>query len=219
MYIPKHFEVSEFEEVVRFVSQVGAADLVTVDPTGLPTSTLMPCMWDIENAADSNYGSLIMHMARGNQQWKSIVRGNLGLAIVHGRQAYISPSNYEGKVTDHKVVPTWNYQSVHLSGEVEISEDTELLRQIVCNLTDLHESERNNPWRAVDAEPKYFEAQLKGIVAVILRVNKVEAKYKLSQNRSVLDRESVILDLERSAHSRDHEIATAMKESLDTFTE
>lgn len=214
MYIPKHFEISDLDEISQFVSHARAADLITVSATGLPVATLMPCVWDTSDVDESNYGSLVMHMARANQQWKSIDIGAPGLAIVHGPQAYVSPSNYEGKMTDHKVVPTWNYQSVHLSGTVEISEDLELLRQIVSSLTDFHEAERATPWSASEADPKYFEAQLRGIVAVILRVSKVEAKYKLSQNRSTKDREMVIADLASSGHSGDCEIAAEMKKSL-----
>lgn len=163
---------------------------------------------------ESNYGRLVMHMAKANPQWKSINSDALGLAIVNGPQAYISPSNYEGKSTDHKVVPTWNYQSIHLSGVVEVSEDVDLLRQIVSTLTEFHETDRARPWSVSEADPKYFESQLRGIVAVTLRVNKVEAKYKLSQNRSVEDRQRVISDLANSILSDDHEISEEMKKTL-----
>ena len=214
MYVPKHFEVHEWEEITGFVARCRAADLVTVDSRGLPTATLMPCIWDTSIVGDSSFGSLVMHMARANPHWKSIVSGQIGLAIVHGPQAYVSPSNYEGKTTDHKVVPTWNYESVHLTGIVEISEDVALLRKIVSGLTEFHEADRKTPWNTSDADPKYFDAQLKGIVAVTLHVSKVEAKYKLSQNRSQIDREKVIADLAASNLPDDHEIAKEMKRSL-----
>ncbi len=214
MYIPKHFDVSEWNEITGFVARARAADLVTVDPSGLPQSTLMPCIWQVDDASGNQYGSLVMHMARANQQWKSIGAGTRGLAIVHGPQAYVSPSNYEGKSTDHKVVPTWNYQSVHLSGSVEISEDVDLLRKIVSDLTDFHEQWRDERWSASDADPKYMQAQLHGIVAVILRVTHVEAKYKLSQNRSLEDQGRVIADLESSDFAEERGIASEMKRTL-----
>ena len=214
VYIPRHFEVSESEEIASFVAKARAADLVTMNPDGLPVATLMPCVWDTSSMGDSDFGRLVMHMAKANPQWKSITPGTQGLAIIHGRQAYVSPSNYEGKLTDHKVVPTWNYQSVHLSGDVEVSEDVELLRQIVSTLTELHETKRGEPWHVSEAEPKYFEAQLHGIVAVTLRVNKVEAKYKLSQNRSVEDRQRVIADLASSQLTDDLVISEEMKKTL-----
>ena len=213
MYIPKHFEVNDWEEITGFVARVRAADLVTVGSDGLLVDTLMPCIWDRSRVDDTNYGSLVMHMARANPHWKSIDTGAAGLAIVHGPQAYISPSNYEGKMTDHKVVPTWNYQSVHLSGMVEVSEDVELLRQIVSDLTNVHERERVQPWSVQDADSKYMEAQLHGIVAITLRITSVEAKYKLSQNRSLEDRKRVIGDLESSPLSDDQEIADEMKKT------
>ena len=215
MYIPKHFEVTEWSEITGFVAHVRAADLVTIDSTGLPQSTLMPCLWNTSGEDGTTYGSLIMHMAKGNQQWKSIGPGAKGFAIIHGPQAYVSPSNYEGKLTDHKVVPTWNYQSVHLSGTVEISEDVDLLRKIVSDLTNFHEVDRVDPWKVSDAEPKYLDAQLHGIVAVILQVTRVEAKYKLSQNRSVEDRKRVIADLESSDLAGDRDVASAMRKSIN----
>jgi transcriptional regulator len=214
VYVPKHFEVSEWAEITGFVARARAADLVTVDSSGLPVATLMPAVWDTSAIDDSHYGSLVMHMAKANPQWKSIEPGAAGLAIVHGPQAYISPSNYEGKLTDHKVVPTWNYQSVHLSGTVEVSADIELLRQIVTGLTEFHENGRTVPWQVSEAEPKYLEAQLHGIIAVTLRVTKVEAKYKLSQNRSAEDRKRVIADLASSQSYEDHAISEEMKKTL-----
>lgn len=214
MYVPKHFHVSEWEEITGFVAHARAADLVTTDSTGLPVATLMPGIWDTSSIDDSHYGRFVMHMAKANPQWISIEPGAQGLAIIHGPQAYVSPSNYEGKLTDHKVVPTWNYQSVHLSGIVEVSADVELLRQIVSSLTEFHEKERAEPWHVSDAEPKYFEAQLRGIVAVTLRVTKVEAKYKLSQNRSVEDRQRVIADLTISQLMEENAIAEEMKNTL-----
>lgn len=214
MYIPKHFEVSEWEEITKFVAHARAADLVTTDSTGLPVATLMPAVWETSSMDESNYGRLVMHMAKANPQWKSIEPGTKGLAIIHGPQAYVSPSNYERKRTDHKVVPTWNYQSVHLSGIVEVSADVELLRQIVSGLTEIHENERAEPWHVSEAEEKYFEAQLHGIVAVTLRVTRVEAKYKLSQNRSVEDRQRVISDLASSLLGDDKAISEEMKRTL-----
>lgn len=210
MYVPKSFEVTDLAEISRFVSSVRAADLVTMRSDGFPVATLLPCIWkglDIEN---HSLGKLVMHMSKGNEQWKSIKFGTLGLAIVHGPQAYISPSNYEGKDTDHKVVPTWNYQSVHLSGTVEISDDVSLLREIVADLTHFHEDDRDVPWDIDTAEPEYLQAQLRAIVAVTLHISSVEAKYKLSQNRSLADQEMVRSDLLNSDDQEEREIAKLM---------
>jgi len=214
VYLPKHFEVKDLDEVARFVSRTRSADLITINSEAIPEATLMPCIWERSRNTRSEYGALVMHMARTNQQWKSIGKNKRALAIVHGPEAYVSPSNYEAKATDHRVVPTWNYQSVHFTGTVEVSEDLGTLREIVTNLTEFHETPRATPWLVSEANPTYFEAQLKGIVAVILHVEKVEAKYKLSQNRSDTDREKVISDLENSSIPSEREIASEMINTL-----
>ena len=206
--------MEDWNEIQRFVASSRAADLITVNSDGLPIATLMPIVWEVSELSEGNYGKLIMHMARANEQWKHITPGTQGLAIVHGAQAYISPTNYSNKRTDHKVVPTWNYQSVHLSGIVEVSEDTELLRQIVTNLTHLHEKNREAPWKVEDSDPHYIDLQLKGIISVILHITKVEAKSKLSQNKSSEDRERVIADLSQSGIAGEEIIAAEMKRLL-----
>lgn len=215
MYIPPNNRLEDWDEIKDFVASIRSADLVTVDADGVPIATLMPLVWKELDPAAGNFGKIVMHMARGNNQWKSISPGTVGLAIVHGAQAYISPSNYSNKHTDHKVVPTWNYQSVHLTGRVEISEDVELLREIVSELSNFHESTREEPWLVEDSDPHYFELQLKGIVAVILHVDKVEAKSKLSQNKSCEERERIVEDLFQSGIPGEEVIASKMQEHLD----
>ncbi len=216
MYIPPFNRVEDWDEIQRFVSSVRAADLITVHSDGFPISTLMPMVWEGADPSSGNYGQLTMHMARGNEQWKTIHPGTQGLAILHGAQAYVSPSNYGNKSVDHKVVPTWNYQSVHLSGTVEVSEDVDLLRQIVTGLTARHETNRENPWRVEEADPHYFELQLKGIIAVLLHVTKVEAKSKISQNKSQTDREHIVEDLFTSGIPGEEVIAAEMQRFLQS---
>ena len=215
MYIPHQNKVDDWNEIRRFVESARAADLVTVNPEGLPVATLMPMVWEVDNPESGNLGKLVMHMARANDQWKQIAPGAKGLAILRGAQAYISPTNYANKQSDHKVVPTWNYQSVHLSGTVEISEDTELLLQIVTDLTKAHESKREVPWRVEESDPRYLELQLKGIVAVTLHITKVEAKSKLSQNKSIADQERIIEDLYATGIPGEEDVANEMARALE----
>ena len=207
--------MTEWDEIRSFVAAARAADLVTVSPEGLPIATLLPTAWKDLDPSRENYGTLVMHMARANEQWKLIAPGSAGLAIVHGAQAYISPTNYGNKLVDRKVVPTWNYQSVHLSGIVEVSEDIELLRQIVTELSNFHEGSREVPWLVEDSDPKYFEAQLRGIIAIVLHITKVEAKSKISQNKSREDRERIVEDLFVSGIPGEEVIATEMQRRLD----
>ena len=215
MYIPKPFKIDDWKEITSFVKRHPAVDLVIVGDGGEIFSTLLPCVWDTTNLRSGYFGTLITHISRGNEQWKNIRQDQNALAIVHGAQAYISPSNYENKNTDHKVVPTWNYQAVHLSGTLEVSEDIESLRKIVTELTEFHEASRKTPWSASETNPEYMEAQLKGIVAITMTVTKVEAKYKLSQNRSKHDQQTVAEDLANSAKLEERVIATEMQRNLN----
>ena len=207
MYIPRPFEVSDLPEIKKFVAHVGSADLITVDSSGVPVATLMPCQW-IED--ETEFGRLIMHMSKGNAQWKEILPNQIGLAIVHGVQAYISPSNYVSKSETGKVVPTWNYTSAHITGTLTVSHDQEELLNIVSELTDFHEHDQSNPWKVTDAPSDYLVSQLNGIVGITMRISKVEAKAKLNQNRSSADRQGVIETLLASEKFEDNEVANLM---------
>ena len=207
MYIPKQFEVSELSQIKKFVEHSASADFVTVDDDGQPLSTLMPVLW-VEDG--SEYGQLIMHISRGNQQWKSISPNQKALAIVHGVQAYISPNSYASKSENGKVVPTWNYTSVHISGTVTLTEDeTELLKMVEL-LTDHHEKFEPKPWRVSEAPDDYIASQLRAIIGITMKIEKIEAKAKLNQNRPESDRAGVIKKLLSSENFGDLEIARLM---------
>lgn len=211
MYLPKSFEMPDWQEIVHFVEHVRAADLVSINEHGEPLSTLMPCIWDYREGTEGDYGTLYVHMARANKHWRSIKEGSNGLAIFHGIQAYISPSNYEAKSTSGKVVPTWNYNSVHLSGKLYVSHDPNYLFKVVSDLSRFHESKRATPWEISDAPTEYIADELQGIVAVTMHVSKVQAKTKMSQNRSEFDRSEIIKDLQNSNSCEDREVAEYMK--------
>ena len=138
---------------------------------------------------------LLGHIAIANDQWKTAQPGAQALAIVHGPQAYISPSWYESKARHGRVVPTWNYEVVHLTGTIAFHQETEWLRALVTRLTQRHERGRHHPWAVSDAPPEYIDGQLRAIVGVELAITSIEAKQKLSQNRSELDREGVVAGL------------------------
>jgi transcriptional regulator len=206
MYLPRHFTLSDMVQIAAFVDAAESANLVTFDGTK-PVSTLLPVIWDrpasltaepgaVDGHPDSGdetgYGRLLGHIAIANDQWKTALPGAQALAIVHGPQAYISPGWYESKMRHGRVVPTWNYEAVHLTGTLAFHHDPEWLRAFVTRLTSSHESARERPWAVTDAPPEYIDGQLRAIVGVELTVTSVEAKQKLSQNRSELDREGVV---------------------------
>lgn len=215
MYIPKPFLIEDWKEITSFFDRNPAINLVTVGKDGTPLASLLPAVWKSDQASEENYGTLYTHISKGNPQWKEISNGQIGLAIVQGAQAYVSPSNYEKKLTDHKVVPTWNYQKLHLTGVLEISEDVDVLRKIVSELTDFHEQGREKPWSAGESHPDYMQVQLQGIVAITMKVTKVETAFKMSQNRSDTDQKQIAKDLQSSAKLEERVIASEMKRLQD----
>jgi transcriptional regulator len=196
MYLPRHFTQTDLAEIAAFVDAAAAANLVTFDGTR-PVATLLPVIWDRPDdwLESGEYGRLLGHIAIANEQWQTAQPGAQALAIVHGPQAYISPAWYESKQRHGRVVPTWNYQTVHLTGTLQVHQDPEWLRALVTRLTARHESAREHPWAVTDAPPDYVNGQLRAIVGMELLITTVEAKQKLSQNQSEADQAGVIAGL------------------------
>ncbi len=207
MYIPPAFAVDDVERVAEFVDQVGAADIVTFDGEQ-PISSLVPVMW--ERSADGP-GRLLAHVSIANDQWRTTRTDMRALAIVHGPQAYISPSWYPSKREHGRAVPTWNYASVHFTGRVAFHRETEWLRDVVTRLTDKHEAGRADRWHVTDAPTSYIDGQLRGIVGVELLIERVEAKAKLSQNRSEADQAGAIDGLRGESAPSSIEVAELME--------
>jgi len=195
MYVPAHFAAGDLTEIAAFVDAAAAADLVTFDGTR-PVSTLLPVIWDRSAGPHAAaHGRLIGHLARSNPQWRTAAPEAAALAIVHGPQAYISPSWYESSREHGKAVPTWNYTTVHFTGPVTFRSDAAWLRDVVTRLTERHEAGRAGRWWVSDAPGDYIDGQLRAIVGVELVVERIEAKDKLSQNRPGQDRARVIASL------------------------
>jgi transcriptional regulator len=208
MYLPPHFAAPGEDEAAAFVDGAGAADLVTFDGSK-PVASLIPVIWDRCEAA-GGHGRLLGHLALANPQWQSVSPGAVALAIVHGPQAYVSPSWYPATDRHGRVVPTWNYITVHFTGPLTIHRDPEWLRAVVTRLTSRHEASRPHPWAVTDAPPTYIDGQLRGIVGVELAIASVEAKYKLSQNRDAEDQAGAIEGLRREPGAGPAAVAEAM---------
>jgi transcriptional regulator len=192
LYVPR-FNAMDPDDIRPFVHAVGTAQLVTVGEDGTPDATFLPVLWEGDR--------LVGHLARANAHWRRIVDGSPGLAIVTGADTYVSPSWYATKAEHGKVVPTWNYSVVHLRGAVTVHDDPAWVRGLVTRLTDRHEQPRAEPWAVTDAPADYVDKNLRPIVGVELVVGSVEAKAKLSQNRSDEDRAGVAAGL--AADGRD----------------
>lgn len=185
MYVPRHFAVDD-ATTEQLLASTGAAHLVTATERGL-VATRLPYVWSPEAGP---HGALRAHLARTNDQWRLPPIGE-AMAIVHGPDAYVTPSWYASKVEHRRVVPTWNYVTAHVYGELVVHDDEEWVAAHVHELTDRFEARRERPWAVTDAPAAFVAGQVRAIVGVELRVTRVEAKAKLSQNRPDADRAGV----------------------------
>jgi transcriptional regulator len=187
MYVPTHFAASD-ADVAELLGSLSAADLVTPTSAGL-VATFLPLLHDAER------GSLVGHVARNNDHWRVEPLGE-SLVVVRGPDAYVSPSWYASKREHGRVVPTWNYTTAHVHGELVVHHDQAWLEDVVRRLTDVHEAGSAQPWSVDDAPPAFVAGQLRAIVGVELRITRIEAKVKLSQNRPAADVDGVVAGLE-----------------------
>lgn len=183
MYIPKHFEIDDEDEINRFIEANSFGQLISKHDTSI-VSTHMPFLFNAEN------GVLTGHLARANPQWQQIEKQKV-LVTLQGDHAYVSPSWYESTG-----VPTWNYQAVHIEGIAESFSDTERLKEVVDALTEKHESNYPIPWK-----PDYAASMLRGIVGIEIAITSAQCKFKLSQNRSQQDRAHVKERLSDAGHT------------------
>jgi transcriptional regulator len=184
MYNPDHFREERLEVLHRAIREIAFATLVSEGADGIFANHL-PVLLDAER------GVLRGHFARANPVWKQARTDREALAIFLGPDAYVTPSWYPTKAATGKVVPTWNYITVHAHGRLEFFDDAERLRTLVCDLTETHEAGRARPWAITDAPAGYIDTMLRAIVGVELTVSRIEGKWKMSQNRDAADREGV----------------------------
>jgi transcriptional regulator len=184
MYVPAHFAASD-ADLATLLDGSHVVDLVTPTGGGL-VATPLPMLLDGD--------SLLGHVARNNPHWQAAPTG-ASMVIAHGPEAYVSPSWYAAKREHGRVVPTWNYLTAHVYGELVVHDDVAWLRDLVTRLTERHEAGQPHPWAVTDAPAAYIDGQLRAIVGVELRITRIQAKAKLSQNRSAADRAGVIAGL------------------------
>ena len=186
MYTPQHFAMDD-DAVHGLLREHGAGDLVTSTDQGL-VATMLPFIHDPDRGP---HGALLGHVARNNDHWRHAPVGE-ALVILRGPDAYISPQWYASKREHGRVVPTWNYVTAHVYGELVVHDDVEWLDALVRRLTAKHEAGRPQPWAVDDAPPRFVAGQLRAIVGIEVLISRIEAKAKLSQNRPAADIDGVV---------------------------
>jgi transcriptional regulator len=172
MYTPRAFAETDLLELDRLLARDPFVTLVSTD-RDLPFASHLPVLY-------SRSGGQVLiegHWARANPQ---VAHGGTALMIVHGPHAYLSPGWYTDKEEAARV-PTWNYAVAHLSGRMEISTDEDFLASIVDRLSLQHEANVGSDWRYEHDNPR-LRSQLRGIVGFLFVPDRIELKFKLSQN-------------------------------------
>lgn len=200
MYIPKRYHVTEWNEIEQFVNEHSFGIIVTTGE-GKPMATHVPLV--LRKLEEDYY--LSTHLAIGNPQWKSIEKepNQEVLVIFQGPHTYITSSWYE-----RENVPTWNYQAVHMYGKASILNEQELEEDLAILLRK-YEGHRDNPvlWETMSDQTKRMKH---GIVGIKVKVEEVQAAYKLSQNRNERDYDTITHKLQLQKDENSQKIAEEM---------
>jgi len=186
MYVPEAFAETRLE-VLHDAIEAGGLGIFVTAVDGVPTATHLPVLLARD---EGPFGTLHFHLARANPQWQAFPGS--ALVIFPGPDGYVSPSAYPSKAEHGRVVPTWNYVTVHASGAPDFYHDADRLFALVSRLTARHEARRAAPWAVTDAPATYTAQMLRAIVGVSLRIDALQGKWKLGQNRPAADRAGLL---------------------------
>jgi transcriptional regulator len=210
VYIPRSFAEHDLPTLLAFIEVHPLAALVTASTTDGLFATHLPLVLDRDAGP---MGTLIGHFARANPHSRCAAdRPVAALVIFTGPDAYITPEWYPTKDETGRVVPTWNYVAVHAYGTLRVHDDPQFLRRHLETLVGRHEAGRAHPWHVSDAPEDYIAQQMHAIIAVELPIDRLEGKWKMSQNRSDADIAGVIRGLGESKSAGDQAVAAIISE-------
>jgi transcriptional regulator len=195
--------------VEEFLAVPRLSQLVTRASSGMVATTL-PLIYE---RADDGPGTFLGHLARANPQWSDLIDDE-ALVIVAGPDAYVSPASYATRRRTGRVVPTWNYVSVQGHGRLVVHDEPDWIERLVRTLTDAAERGRADRWSVDEAPSPFLAGQLQGIIGVEVVLDRLEGKWKLSQNRTEDDRDGVARDLAVGT-PREREVAAEMRRLLE----
>jgi transcriptional regulator len=200
MYIHKFYREENREKIIEFLHQNDFATLVAYDgEKPVAGHLLMEIMEEGEKLFVNG------HMSKANDLWKLLDKNPEVLVIFQGPHTYISPTWY-----NHVNVPTWNYQSVHVYGKPQVITDKNRSYQVLSRLMDRYEPQGPASMRALPQD--FVQKEMKGIVAFQIEVTKIEASYKLSQNRDDESYQNIVTQLEKRTDTLSHGVAAAMRQ-------
>lgn len=202
MYIPKHYKEEDMVQLVAFMNQYPFALLIS-QLDGKPFATHLPFI------IETNENGILLqsHMALANPQWKQLA-GQQVLAVFSEPHAYISPSLYEKKEN----VPTWNYIAVHAYGQATLIENKDKVEQLLHKTISTFEPAYVAQYKDLNVD--YLRRMVKGIKAFSIEVNDVQGKFKLSQNKTIVEQKNIVDHLQKQNENTSVAIAQYMKNKL-----
>jgi transcriptional regulator len=198
MYTPGFNQMIDKQEAISFMQKYSFATIVTV-ANGIPAATHLPFI--IEQRDDTVV--LISHFAKANHQSADVFDCTT-LVIFTEPHAYISPAHYEKELN----VPTWNYLAVHAYGKATLIDDKAQVAQVLEKTISFYEADYLKQWDSLPDD--YKSKMMNGIVAFEIVVDDLQAKSKLSQNRTEQERNNIISAFAKSADKNEQEIANYM---------
>ena len=210
MYIPKHFEEPRPEMLHALMRERPLSTLITLTARGLEANHI-PLLIDAE---PGSLGTLRGHVARGNPLWRDFNVGIDVLAVFTGPDAYITPQWYPGKRIDGKVVPTWNYAVAHAKGPLQVHDDALWLRRHLEQLVATNEASFPAPWKVTDAPDDFIAKMVSAVVGIEIPIRSLTGKWKMSQNRSDVDRTSVAEGLRALGGDEHQRVAALVEEGV-----
>ena len=202
MYTSPYYREEDLKKIADFVREHDFATLVRAEDNLPVASHLL-----VDFQSDSAGTWLISgHMARANSLWKGFVPDREVLLIFGGPDTYISPTWY-----NHLNVPTWNYIAVHLYGLPRVIDGGEELQDILSRLIRRHET--NSNYRMEALPPEFVQKQMRGTVGFQVKVTRVEANFKLSQNRDDEDYANIIQRLKERGDGQSAAVAEEMSKN------
>tara|TARA_R110001583_G_scaffold38455_1_gene124280 strand:+ start:9722 stop:10357 length:636 start_codon:yes stop_codon:yes gene_type:complete len=209
MHIAKAFKQDDHLQLQNIMVKYPFANLVSYSESGLDVNHL-PLFLDIKNDKAMLQG----HIAKANPLWKNLNANSEVLVVFQGPNCYISPSLYPTKKENGRAVPTWNYVSVHIKGEIRMRFDNDFKLDMLHNLTFQQEQNQEVPWSIYDAPSEYIERMLPAIVGIEIQIKSMQGQWKVSQNQPEINKQGVVAGLSKSQSNDVLEMAALVKDHI-----